>query len=98
MSCLSRGTRHVGTVGTVGTVGVMDVVARASDEENVTPFMPLVAGGTPLTSGQLVRVSMPRSALASLGLPVNPASGGDAVKADVLLGDDGLAHAIRFVR
>ena len=93
-----KSPRGAETVGTVGTVGVMDVVARASDEESVTPFMPLVAGGTPLTGGQLVRVSMPRSALASLGLPVNPASGGDAVKADVLLGDDGLAHAIRFVR
>ena len=83
---------------TVGTVGMMDVVARASDEESVTPFVSLVASGAPLTSGQLVRVSVPRSALASLGLPVNPASSSDAVKADVLLGDDGLAHAIRFVR
>src|ERR1041384_3579796 len=82
---------------TVGTVAVMDVVARANDE-SVTPFVSLVAGSAPLTSGQLVRVSMPRSALATLGLPVNPARGGDAVKADVLLGEDGLAQAIRFVR
>ena len=81
----------------VGSVGEMDVVAQA-EPESVTSFMPLVAGGAPLASGQLVRVSVPRSALAALGLPQNPTGAGDTIKADVLLGDDGLARAIRFVR
>ena len=48
--------------------------------------------------GHLVRVELPRSALVSFGLPVNFERAGGRVKADVLLGDDGIAHAIRFVR
>jgi hypothetical protein len=41
---------------------------------------------------------LPRSALASLGLPMNVERANERVKADVLLGHDGLARAIRFVR
>lgn len=81
----------------VGTLGEMEVLAHARDVEHVTPFVPLVAGGAPLASGQVVRVSVPPSALASLGLTVNPADGA-SIKADVLLGEDGQASAIRFIR
>jgi hypothetical protein len=84
---------------TVGSVGEMVVVGRAVEAESVTEFVPLVAGGAPpLTSGQLVRVELPRSAAASLGLPLDPARVGEMIKADVLLGEDGLARAIRLVR
>ncbi len=48
--------------------------------------------------GQIVRVELPRSALARFGLPVNMERYNERVKADVLLGVDGLAHAIRFVQ
>ncbi len=84
----------------VGSVGEMTVVARAPVvAESVTEFMPLVArSAPPLTSGQLVRVEVSRSALASLGLPVNMARAGETMKADVLIGEDGLARAIRLVR
>ncbi|HEX8178127.1 MAG TPA: hypothetical protein VF525_01150 [Pyrinomonadaceae bacterium] len=83
----------------VGSVGEMIIVARAPDAERVTEFVPLVAGGAPpLASGQLVRVELPRSALAALGLALDPARAGETIKADVLLGDDGLARAIRLVR
>ncbi len=74
---------------------------RASEPESVTEFMPLVvdaAAATPLESGQLVRVQLLRSAAASLGLPLNAARENERIKADVLLGDDGVARAIRFVR
>jgi len=67
----------------------------------VTEFISLVAGSpgaSPLESGQLVRVQLPRAALASLGLPSNAERADEPVKADVLLGNDGLARAIRFVR
>jgi hypothetical protein len=84
---------------TVGSVGEMVVVGRAVEAESVTEFVPLVAGGAPpLMSGQLVRVELPRSAAASLGLPLDPARVGEMIKADVLLGEDGLARAIRLVR
>jgi len=74
--------------------------ARAAAAESVTDFMPLTVGAPapPLESGQLVRVELPRSALASLGLPVNVERAHEPLKADVLLGGDGQARAIRFVR
>jgi len=45
-----------------------------------------------------VRVELPRSALANFGLPVNMDRYNEKVKADVLVGVDGLAHAIRFIQ
>jgi len=48
--------------------------------------------------GQLVRVELPRSALMRFGLPVNTERASERVKADVLVGSDGIARAIRFVR
>jgi hypothetical protein len=74
---------------------------KPNEAESVTEFISLVAdapAGTPLESGQLVRVQVPRAALASLGLPSNIERGNEPIKADVLLGGDGLARAIRFVR
>jgi hypothetical protein len=47
--------------------------------------------------GEIVRVELPRYALANFGLPVNMDRANERVKADVLLGPDGLAHAIRFI-
>ena len=75
--------------------------SKPGEAESVTEFIPLLAGAPaaqPLESGQLVRVQLPRAALASLGLPLNAERGNEPVKADVLLGNDGLARAIRFVR
>jgi hypothetical protein len=72
-----------------------------SDEvEVVTRFFPLREGEdfTALESLQLVRVELPGSALSEVGLPVNPETANAPVIADVVLGQDGLARAIRFVR
>jgi hypothetical protein len=46
----------------------------------------------------MVRVELPRSALVSFGLPMNVERADERIKADVLVGDDGVARAIRFVR
>jgi hypothetical protein len=72
----------------------------AAAQEVATEFIPLVQAGpyTQAEEGHLVRVELPRSALASFGLPVNVEATGDRVKADVLMGQDGIARAIRFVR
>ena len=69
-------------------------------QEVATEFIPLVQAGpyTQAEEGHLVRVELPRSALASFGLPVNAEATGGRVKADVLMGQDGIARAIRFVR
>ncbi len=67
--------------------------------EIATDFFPLTYIG-PLTSSEpyhLVRVKLPRSALLYFGLPVRH-SRGEQVLADVLLGVDGTARAVRFVR
>lgn len=74
--------------------------AANTDEEIATEFLPLTYDGnlSQLDDGQVVRVELPRSALQSFGLPVNAERAGERVKADVLLGHDGVARAIRFVR
>lgn len=69
------------------------------DAEIVTEFFPLINRGTvQLDSGQVVRVELPRSALMSFGLPMNMDRADERIKADVVVGNDGLARAIRFVR
>jgi hypothetical protein len=74
--------------------------ANPTNTEIATDFLPLTYGAaTNLEEGgRMVRVELPHSALATLGLPVNMDRANERVKADVLLGVDGLAHAIRFVR
>jgi hypothetical protein len=47
---------------------------------------------------QVVRVELPASALSAAGVLVGPDVSTVPVKADVVLGYDGLARAIRFVR
>ncbi|MGA9769850.1 MAG: hypothetical protein WBV94_12470 [Blastocatellia bacterium] len=77
-----------------------DRPSRAVDSEIATDFIPLVQGDSLnlMESGQLVRVELPRSALVSFGLPMNMEHADQRVKADVVVGNDGLARAIRFVR
>jgi len=68
--------------------------------EIATDFIPLsyLSAANLQDGGQIVRVQLPRSALAKFGLPVNMDRYNEKVKADVLFGVDGLAHAIRFVQ
>ncbi|HKY06236.1 MAG TPA: hypothetical protein VJQ56_15175, partial [Blastocatellia bacterium] len=72
----------------------------AREAEVTTPFIALTSESDlmSLDRGQVVRVKLPRTALESFGLPMNQARAGEPVKADVLIGEDGLARAIRFVR
>lgn len=67
--------------------------------EIVSDFIPLtyLAEGTAVESGVVVRVRVPRSMLTRMGLPINAEIAEETVLADVALGDDGLARAIRFV-
>lgn len=76
------------------------ITLYANDSEVTSDFYSLTysANAPPLESGHLIRVQMPRSALVSYGLPVSPERADVPVKADLLVGEDGLARAIRFVR
>lgn len=75
-------------------------VANHVVNEVATDFIPLsyMNAANLQDGGQIVRVQLPRSALANFGLPVNMDRYNEKVKADVLLGADGMAHAIRFVQ
>jgi hypothetical protein len=68
--------------------------------EVATGFFPIGYTTTPnlQEGGQLLRVELPRAAVARFGLPVNMERAGERVKADVLVGADGLPQAIRFVQ
>jgi hypothetical protein len=72
----------------------------AGDAEVATDFLPLMysLNPAPMESGQLIRVEMPRTALLKFGLPMNVDRANVPVKADLLVGEDGLAQAIRFIR
>jgi hypothetical protein len=73
---------------------------NSEETEVVTQFFPLHEGEdlAALESMRMLRVELPSSALGEVGLPVAPDAANMPVKADVMLGDDGLARAIRFVR
>lgn len=75
-------------------------VMTSTGGEIATDFMPVSYGDNlnEIENGRIVRVEMPRSALAQFGLPVNMERANERIKADVLIGDDGMARAIRFVR
>lgn len=66
--------------------------------EVATEFIPVSYVATPAEQASIVRVRLPRSALLSFGLPMNVERAAEPVLADVLLGEDGVARAIRFVR
>ncbi len=74
--------------------------SHVEETETATEFLPLtyVAHADDEGSGQIVRVNLPRESLFALGLPVSAERAGELVKADVIVGDDGLARAIRFIR
>ena len=75
-------------------------IANHATSEIATDFIPLtyMNAASLQDGGQIIRVELPRSALANFGLPVNMDRYNEKVKADVLLGVDGMAHAIRFVQ
>ncbi|HSE18026.1 MAG TPA: hypothetical protein VLB46_13305 [Pyrinomonadaceae bacterium] len=75
-------------------------VANHVTKEIATDFIPLsyMSAASLQDGGQIVRVQLPRSALANFGLPVNMDRYNEKVKADVLVGVDGMARAIRFIQ
>jgi hypothetical protein len=80
--------------------GHQRVRRKSNQTELVTEFYPLMdeeeLDSSEVT--QVVRVELPASALSAAGITVGPDLAGVPVKAEVALGYDGLARAIRFVR
>jgi len=87
---------------------VVPVLKRKSSKRSVQPvmqreirtaFYALEAGVlSENIEGYLVRVQVPRATMMSFGLPVQYEPGESGVDADLLIGEDGAARAIRFVR
>jgi hypothetical protein len=71
--------------------------APAQSEEIATGFFPLMESPPPFERGLLVRMTVPASTMRAVGLPVGDDYLSDPVQADVLVGQDDLARAIRFV-
>jgi hypothetical protein len=69
----------------------------APREEVVTEFYPLMEDPMPFERGELLRVNLPAAAMRTVGVPVSEDRLGEIVQADVLVGQEGLARAIRFV-
>src|SRR5688572_3406879 len=79
------------------------VQSPAAPEEAIaevaTEFLPLPYSHVPMNMGSTVRIEVPATALVSFGLaPTDFREADGTVQADVLIGEDGLARAIRFVR
>jgi ferric-dicitrate binding protein FerR (iron transport regulator) len=79
------------------------VLSPSAPEEEIaeiaTEFLPLPYSHVPMNTGSTVRIEVPATALVSFGLaPTDFREGDGKVQADVLIGEDGLARAIRFVR
>jgi hypothetical protein len=59
--------------------------------------LPSASGMEPGEEVNLVRVELPRSSMIALGFTVSAERAAEPVEADVMLGLDGVARAVRFV-
>jgi hypothetical protein len=101
--------RGVATAAVVVVATLVGIVVRNAPrgERAVTPQLaveltgfvpwPGADAGPPFESGELVRVDLPVSALPALGF-WPPSSDVAFVQADVIVGQDGFARAVRFVQ
>jgi hypothetical protein len=74
-------------------------LAALTMEETDDGFIPLPNAPQidPNDDVNVVRMELPRSAMLAVGLDVNPEQVSETVEAEVMLGSDGLARAVRFM-
>ena len=60
-------------------------------------LLPGAAQLAPADDMNVLHVELPRSAMMQVGFEVNPERADETVRADVMVGSDGLARAVRFV-
>ena len=92
-------TENAGFAATQGARGVLKPQEARPSLEISTDFIALTSSAeiASMESGQLVRVLLPRSAVAAYGLPFNRELADKPIAAQVLIGQDGMARAIRFL-
>lgn len=73
--------------------------ASADIRESDQPFVPIpyVAPLAPYERAEIVRMELPVSALIAAGLPMRTADQGARAEADVVVGQDGRARAVRLI-
>lgn len=71
--------------------------AVSADPDSDFYPLPEAEGLPPVENATIIRVQLPVESLQSMGLDVNADNSTDQVQADILLGQDGLARAVRFV-
>jgi hypothetical protein len=74
----------------------LTVLRRPEQREVMTDFFPLMNPAPPFERGQMLRVQLPAAAMRTVGLPVREERMSDPIQADVLVGEEGMARAIRF--
>lgn len=96
----ARATRRSNVVQpkTESIVANSELVAK--NTELTSGFIPLtyLDTATAAENGVVLRVEVSRDKLAAMGLPLNLDRSGETIKADIILGDDGVARAIRLVQ
>ena len=75
-------------------------IENETSKETTTDFIALTytGGNSASSNGMIVRVKVPRATLIAMGLPLNAAQTEGYVKADLVVGEDGVARAIRLVQ
>jgi hypothetical protein len=97
---LLRGGRPVAPQVSLGRGSDVAVIASADESQSdYEGFIPLPNASRLADTEEVnvVRVEVPRSAMIALGLEVSPERASELVAADVMLGPDGLARAVRFL-
>jgi len=75
---------------------VAEPLARAAGSDDFVPVVPM-ADIERAGDALVVPAKLPRTTLAQLGLPINPARAGDAIDTELLVRRDGAVLAVRFV-
>lgn len=92
--------KHSITGPALSTPGNRSPLARKVKHQNPGPelayFLPL-DNYEPIEMGVVVRVQLPGSFFGSPGTPLDEDQSGEPIEADILVGEDGSARAIRFV-
>jgi hypothetical protein len=88
---------HRNAPGAVELASISDSNDPATDQDDGFIALPNARKLDPNEDVNVVRVEVPRSAMLSVGLAVSADRVSELVEADVVLGADGLARAIRFV-
>ncbi|HKQ79320.1 MAG TPA: hypothetical protein VJ810_36840 [Blastocatellia bacterium] len=76
--------------------GARKIEESVADKAEIFPLT-FVAKSETAEFVQTVRVEISRSTLLMMGLPINPDRGEGMIKADLIIGEDGVARAVRLL-